>query len=97
MANRRTFTDYEKKTIYAMGNGRCGICGKPIDFEDMTVDHKIPISKGGANEFSNLQPACHCCNLIKNSLTMSELIEKMAEIIKNQRRIHRRWRGIEKI
>ena len=56
MANRRTFSDFEKKTVYANGNGRCGICGKPIDFNDMTVDHKIPLSKGGTNEFSNLQP-----------------------------------------
>lgn len=97
MANRKIFSDYEKKTIYANGNGRCGICGKPIDFDDMTVDHKIPLSKGGTNEFSNLQPACHCCNLIKNNLTMSELLKKMVEIIKNQKRIHRRSRNLEKI
>lgn len=70
MANRRTFTDYEKKTIYANGNGRCGICGKPIKFEEMTVDHKIPLSRGGTNAFNNLQPACRTCNFIKNSLDM---------------------------
>lgn len=40
MVERRKFTDYQKKTVYANGNGRCGICGKPIRFQDMTIDHK---------------------------------------------------------
>ena len=79
MAERRKFTDYEKKTVYARGNGRCGICGKPIDYEHMTVDHKIPLSKGGTNDFSNLQPACGTCNLLKSALTMPELMERLAK------------------
>lgn len=50
MAERRKFTDYERKNIYARGNGRCAICGRPIDFNSMTVDHKIPLSKGGTSQ-----------------------------------------------
>lgn len=87
MAERRKFTDYEKKTVYARGNGRCGICGKHIDYEVMTVDHKIPLSKGGTNDFSNLQPACGTCNLLKSALTMPELMEKIAEIKRYNRKI----------
>lgn len=86
MDRRKKFTDYEKKTIYAKGNGRCAICGRPIDFNSMTVDHKIPLSKGGTNELSNLQPACPTCNFLKNGLTMDELEEKMRKIIAYQRK-----------
>lgn len=57
MANRRTFTDFEKKTVYANGNGRCALCGKPIEFKKMTVDHKTPLSRGGTNALDNLRPA----------------------------------------
>ena len=83
MSERRKFTDYEKKTIYANGNGRCGICGKPINYSAKTVDHKIPLSKGGTNGFDNLQPACLTCNLLKGSLTMPELINQVNGILRH--------------
>lgn len=48
----------------------CGICGKPVDFSYKnphplapTVDHIIPVSKGGhPSDLSNLQLAHRCCN-----------------------------------
>lgn len=85
MNKRRKFTDYEKKTVYANGNGHCAICGRPISFSEMTVDHKVPLSKGGGNGIENLQPACKTCNLMKNSLTMQELYAKAKEIIRYDR------------
>lgn len=93
MANRRSFTDYERKTVYANGNGKCGICGKSIEFADMTIDHKIPLSRGGTNDFRNLQPACHTCNLMKNMLTMPELLDRISDIMKHNRqyRIMKIW------
>lgn len=39
----------------------CCVCGKPSD----TVDHVIPISRGGNNELSNLRPLCRSCNSTK--------------------------------
>lgn len=84
MANRRTFTEYEKKTIYANGNGRCALCGKPLEFKKMTVDHKTPLSKGGTNALDNLQPACRVCNFMKQDMLMEELVEQMLEVLRFQ-------------
>lgn len=28
----------------------------------MTIDHKVPVSKGGSNKLSNLVGACAFCN-----------------------------------
>ena len=67
VASRRKFTEYERKTVYAKADGRCSICGRPIRFDAMTIDHKVPLSKGGTNEISNLQSACEVCNLLKTS------------------------------
>jgi len=51
----------------------CGICGKPVDFSytyphplSPTVDHIIPVSKGGhPTDLDNLQLAHRCCNRAK--------------------------------
>lgn len=52
----------------------CGICGKPVDFSykyphplSPTVDHIIPVSKGGhPSDLDNLQLAHRCCNREKS-------------------------------
>jgi 5-methylcytosine-specific restriction endonuclease McrA len=40
-------------------NYSCAYCGSS---EDITQDHIIPLSKGGANVIENIQPLCRTCN-----------------------------------
>ena len=84
MANRK-FSDYEKKTIYAKCNGICSICGRPVPFDKITIDHEIPLSKGGTNDFSNLRIAHMACNRAKADLMRDELIRLAGEIIRYNR------------
>lgn len=44
--------------------GQCAYCGAA---EDLSVDHIIPISKGGSDEEANLQCLCLPCNLRKGN------------------------------
>jgi 5-methylcytosine-specific restriction endonuclease McrA len=41
---------------------KCQLCFKTFEFSQLTVDHWIPISKGGDNDEWNIQPACKSCN-----------------------------------
>lgn len=56
---------------------RCYITGEPIDLnnpEEYSLDHIIPISKGGTNDISNCGLASKKANMLKSDLTYSELI-----------------------
>jgi len=35
--------------------------------QGLTVEHIIPLSKGGTNYIDNIVPACRFCNLSKNN------------------------------
>lgn len=62
-----------RKRIYAT-QSVCAICGKPVDFSlkyphplSPTIDHIIPLAKGGhPSDISNLQLAHRCCNRQKS-------------------------------
>lgn len=49
--------------VWNRDGGQCCVCGSKTDLE---FDHIIPISKGGATTFRNLQILCRSCNLKKS-------------------------------
>lgn len=60
------------KSVITRYDGICQICGKPVDLSDIknghikrnypTVDHIIPLSKGGSHTWDNIQLAHMACN-----------------------------------
>ena len=86
IVKRKSFTSSERVAIYDRNHGRCAICGRYVPFADFTVDHIIPISKGGTNNMDNLQCACKTCNMIKQDILPEDLMEKLSEIILYQTR-----------
>lgn len=69
--------------LYEEQNGKCAICGGQLDSE-YHVDHKIPFSKGGGNERSNLQLAHPKCNQSKgNAVDIIELLNYLEDIYMN--------------
>ncbi|MBA7588687.1 hypothetical protein ES708_30753 [subsurface metagenome] len=62
------------KDLIAKYNYRCGICGEIInpdlkreDKFSLTIDHILPISKGGSHTLDNLQMAHLICNSYKGN------------------------------
>ncbi|MEH1786534.1 MAG: HNH endonuclease [Nostoc sp.] len=47
---------------------KCFWCGCDLTPETMTVDHLVPLSKGGSNKLKNLRAACRGCNQARRNL-----------------------------
>lgn len=57
----------KRQLINSKGN-ICELCGKPIDnMKDCTIDHILPISKGGLTTIDNCRLAHRECNLIRGN------------------------------
>ena len=61
-----------KYLLYYIQMGSCVHCKKKLTFDEITIDHKRPKSRGGGDEYSNLQLMCGSCNVEKgDSLRLS--------------------------
>ena len=69
-----------REEVYAKYDGHCAYCGCELKYEDMQVDHMIPLWIGGADEMSNYMPACRQCNHYKRGNSL-EGFRKMIEQI----------------
>lgn len=65
---RKLFSHEERKEILKSSYGKCACCGKKLTTKTMTVEHIIPISRGGTNENRNLVALCEPCNRRKGNL-----------------------------
>lgn len=63
----RQFDKDDMLTRYHEQGGKCAICKDPFAIADMQGDHRIPWSKGGKTEYSNLDMLCTQCNLKKSN------------------------------
>ncbi len=52
--------------------GRCGYCGRPTPPRELTMDHRVPLVRGGRSTRANLVPACKACNTAKRYLLPTE-------------------------
>lgn len=57
-------TTAEWNTLLAAHRGKCVHCGSRAHIER---DHIIPLSQGGHDLISNIQPLCRHCNRVKNN------------------------------
>jgi 5-methylcytosine-specific restriction endonuclease McrA len=66
-----TFTAAEFVALCAAHNNRCAYCGCD---SKLTVDHAMPLSRGGSNNIENVVPACGSCNSRKGTRTVEEFM-----------------------
>lgn len=78
---RKNLPQSTRITVYNKAEGRCAICGDFVPYDDFTIDHIEPLSKGGDNEPENLQCTCRFCNFLKGNLPDQEFMDKVTDIV----------------
>ena len=61
-----------RRSILARDAHTCQYCLTPFPASQLTLDHIIPQSRGGANSWENLVVACFPCNNVKAARTPEE-------------------------
>ncbi len=58
---------------------QCFWCSCQLTPETLTIDHYIPLSKGGSNKIKNLRLACASCNNLRDNAMPEETPEIIVE------------------
>ena len=72
-----------KHTLYGQQEGDCAGCRVHFPYKNLTVDHVIPRSRGGGDNYENLQLLCGWCNSKKGDRSQEWFL---AELTKTGRR-----------
>ena len=60
--------------------GRCHYCGQPFPPDHLSMDHVVPLARGGRSTKGNIVPACIACNRKKKLETPAETaLRKLSE------------------
>ncbi|RPJ70076.1 MAG: HNH endonuclease [Desulfobacteraceae bacterium] len=55
-----------------LAKGNCHYCGRAFSPRELTMDHIIPVSRGGRTTKGNVVPCCKECNTAKKQLLPME-------------------------
>jgi 5-methylcytosine-specific restriction endonuclease McrA len=55
-----------------VAKGKCHYCGRSTEPKALTMDHIVPISRGGKSTRGNVVPCCKTCNTAKKLLLPME-------------------------
>ena len=81
---RKIYSQDTRKIIYNRAGGRCELCGRKLLLEDATLDHVIPLSKGGIDDVENLSCVCFEDNQFKNNILPEDFLERITKIFMYQ-------------
>ena len=77
---RQHIPDHVFFAVLKRDKWKCVYCREDLHYDDdweddnVEIDHKIPVSRGGSNEPDNLQATCGYCNARKGAKTHEEYL-----------------------
>jgi 5-methylcytosine-specific restriction endonuclease McrA len=61
----------KRRFVYWRDRGQCQYCADAVTLEKFTVDHVVPLARGGTHAAKNLVTCCKYCNKFKADKPMS--------------------------
>ena len=69
MQRRRGRPRFSKTNLYIRDLYTCQYCNTPYIRKELTMDHVLPLSRGGKTTWENMVAACGPCNTMKGNKT----------------------------
>lgn len=82
---RKSMRDYTRWEVFEDDNFTCYLCEEVLSVDtpanhpaSLSIDHVLPLSRGGIDERTNVRTSCLSCNQKKNDSTLEEYLLKLA-------------------
>ena len=84
---KRRTTGLAKESLDEKKNARCIYCNGKLNIQNATMDHIVPISKGGNNTQVNLITCCFVCNNERGDIEFTKYLRLKNEKYRNVKEI----------
>ena len=99
----RNDVKFSRHNIYMRDGNRCQYCGRRFSTSDLSLDHVIPLSRGGPSNWDNIVCACLPCNVKKGNRQPEEAGMRLRRVpgkprgtplgLMSPQRIHPTWKN----
>jgi 5-methylcytosine-specific restriction endonuclease McrA len=69
----KVIEDVQRMVIASRDGQECYLCGQWLTWREITIDHVVPLSRGGDHSYANCKIACAVCNSRKGDRLLSEI------------------------
>lgn len=69
---KRTPLRFKKRILFNRDNWQCQYCFTDLVYHNITIEHLLPVSRGGETSYRNCVAACRPCNRRKANQTPDE-------------------------
>lgn len=84
VANVSPYLSLTRKNVYIRDDYTCQWCGKHYGTSELSIDHVLPVSRGGTNTWRNVVTSCRKCNNQKGNLTGEEYEQRFNKRLLNR-------------
>lgn len=68
---------------------RCAISGRELTPETASLDHIVPLARGGEHSLANVWIVDHQVNIAKSTMTLDEFVSLCRQVTEHQATLHR--------
>lgn len=84
MANKKNITATQVMELVHEQNFRCAISGRGLTPKTASLDHIVPLGKGGEHSIKNVWVVDHQINLAKGTMTFDEFVSMCRDVVNYQ-------------